>query len=166
MTGREPLAFDPIERAGLLWEKHVGEASAMRLATSVMRVQRLLITEFDRVLKPFDITFARYEVLRLLSFSREGRLPLSIIGERLMVHPTSVTNAIDRLVAAGLVARIPDDEDRRRVFASLTANGEQVLNWGTKALTDIVFGVGALTMGERDQMFGALRTIRSDDFQE
>jgi len=166
MTGRERLDFDPIERAGTLWEKHVGEASAMRVATSVMRVQQLLSAEFDRVLKPFDITFARYEVLRLLSFSREGRLPLSVIGQRLMVHPTSVTNALDRLVASGLVARKPDDEDRRRVFASLTEDGRRVLQYGTKALTDIDFGLGALTVGERDQMFGALRTIRSVDFED
>jgi DNA-binding MarR family transcriptional regulator len=166
MTGRERLDFDPIERAGLLWEKHVGEASAMRLATSVMRVQQLLGAEFDRVLKPFGITFARYEVLRLLSFSREGRLPLSIIGERLMVHPTSVTNAIDRLVASGLVERTPDDQDRRRVFASLTSDGKRVLKQGTKALTDIEFGLGALTTAERDQIFRALRTIRAADFED
>lgn len=166
MTGRDRLDFDPIERAGVLWEKHVGEASAMRVATSLMRVQQLLNAEFDRVLKPFDITFARYEVLRLLSFSREGRLPLSIIGQRLMVHPTSVTNAIDRLVAAGLVARVPDDEDRRRVFASLTPAGKRVLKQGTKALTDIEFGLEALTKDERDQTFAVLRTIRAVDFDD
>ena len=166
MSGRERLDFDPIERAGALWEKHVGNASAMRVATSVMRVQQLLSAEFDRVLKPFDITFARYEVLRLLSFSREGRLALSVIGERLMVHPTSVTNAIDRLVASGLVARVPDDEDRRRVFASLTPEGKRVLTRATKALTDIDFGLGALSAAERDQVYGAFRILRATDFRE
>lgn len=164
MTGRERLDFDPIERAGVLWEKHVGDASAMRVATSIMRVQQLLNAEFDRVLKPFDITFARYEVLRLLSFSREGRLALSIIGERLMVHPTSVTNAIDRLVVSGLVARVPDDEDRRRVFASLTPEGKRVLTRATKALTDIDFGLGALSASDREQVYDAFRAVRSADF--
>ena len=165
MTGKEPLPFDPIERAGELWEKHVGDASAMRVATSVMRVQQLLLAEFDRVLKPFDITFARYEVLRLLSFSREGKLPLMVIGQRLMVHPTSVTNAIDRLVASGFVERTPDEEDRRRVFASLSPEGRRVLNRATKALTDIDFGLGAVTATDRDQIYAALRTIRATDFQ-
>jgi len=164
MVGKERLDFDPIERAGVLWEKHVGDASAMRVATSVMRVQQLLGAELDRVLKPLGITFARYEVLRLLSFSREGRLPLNVIGERLMVHPTSVTNAIDRLVASGFVARTPDDEDRRRVFASLTSSGERVLELGTKALTDIEFGLTALSTDDRDQVYAALRTVRSSDF--
>ena len=129
-----------------------------------MRVQQLLIAEFDAVLRPLDLTFARYEVLRLLSFSREGRLPLSIIGERLMVHPTSVTNAIDRLVASGLVARTPDDQDRRRVYASLTPDGKRVLRRATKALMDIDFGLAALDEPERERLFKVLRAVRSPDF--
>ena len=44
-----------------------------------------------------------------------------------MVHPTSVTNAIDRLEAQGLVKRLPDAADRRRTFAELTAEGKDVL---------------------------------------
>lgn len=165
MTGKEPLPFDPIQRAGELWEKHVGDASAMRVATSVMRVQQLLLAEFDRVLKPFDITFARYEVLRLLSFSREAKLPLKVIGQRLMVHPTSVTNAIDRLVASGFVERTPDAKDRRQVFASLSPEGRRVLRRATKALTDIDFGLGAVAVADRDQIYAVLRTIRATDFQ-
>jgi DNA-binding MarR family transcriptional regulator len=165
MVGRQPLPFDPIERAGLLWEKHVGDASSMRVATSIMRVQQLLLSEFDRALKPLGITFARYEVLRLLSFSREGRLPLSVIGERLMVHPTSVTNAIDRLVLSGLVVRTPDHEDRRRVYASLTSDGKRVLRRATKALMDIDFGLTALDAGDRAQLFDVLRSVRSPDFE-
>ena len=166
MGDRGPLPFDPIERAGVLWEKHVGDASSMRVATSIMRVQQLLLGEFDRVLKPLDLTFARFEVLRLVSFSREGRLPLSIIGERLMVHPTSVTNAIDRLVASGLVARIPDDQDRRRVYASLTSDGKRVLRRATKALMDIDFGLAALKGSDRAQLFDVLRSVRASDFSD
>ena len=165
MADTEPLPFDPIERAGILWEKHVGDASSMRVATSIMRVQQLLIAEFDGVLKPLDLTFARYEVLRLISFSREGRLPLGTIGERLMVHPTSVTNAIDRLAASGFVERTPDDADRRRIYASLTTSGKRVLRRATKALMDIDFGLTALDGPERERLFGVLRTVRATDFE-
>jgi DNA-binding MarR family transcriptional regulator len=164
MVDKPLLAFDPIARAGELWERHVGDASAMRVATSIMRVQQLLLGECDRALKPHGITFARYEVMRLLSFSREGRLALSVIGERLMVHPTSVTNAIDRLVASGLVERTPDAEDRRRVFASLTKEGMTVLRQATKALMDAEFGVGVLSADERDRLYEMLRPIREADF--
>lgn len=166
MADRVRLPFDPIERAGELWEERIGEASAMRLATSIMRVQQLLLAEFDRVLRPFGITFARYEVLVLLSFSRDGRLPLSKIGERLMVHPTSVTNAIDRLVDQQLVARTTDEADRRRVLASLTSEGERVLKEATTALTDIDFGLGELSRRDRQEAYRILRAVRAGDFEE
>ena len=74
-----------------------------------------------------------------------GSLPLSKIGERLMVHPTSVTNAIDRLEAQGLVKRLPDAADRRRTLAELTATGKDVLAAATKALMAIDFAIEGLS---------------------
>lgn len=164
MSERNRLPFDPIERAGDLWSERIGDASAMRLATSIMRVQQLLIGEFDRVLRPFGITFARYEVLVLLSFSRTGQLALSRIGERLMVHPTSVTNAIDRLVDQDLVRRDVDPADRRRVLASLTPEGERVLESATTELMTIDFGLGSLGASEREHAYELLRLVRAPDF--
>src|SRR5947199_7798106 len=55
------LPFDPIERAGEIWEATWGPASAMRVATSVMRVQQILIGRYDEILRPHGLTFARYE---------------------------------------------------------------------------------------------------------
>ncbi|NLC98337.1 MAG: MarR family transcriptional regulator [Actinomycetales bacterium] len=154
------LEFDPIERAGELWAEQVGDATAMRFATSVMRVHQVLLSQFDAVLKPHQITFARYEVLRLLSFSSSGKLPLSKIGERLMVHPTSVTSLIDRLEQQGLVHREHDQRDRRRVLASLTPAGKHVLEAATSALSDVNFGLDALTAEQQDLGYELLRTFR------
>jgi DNA-binding MarR family transcriptional regulator len=154
------LPFDPIERAGETWEKRFGPASAMRAATSVFRVQQILLARFDEALKPHDLTFARYEVLVLLTFSRTGELPLKVIGSRLMVHPTSVTNAIDRLVAAGYVARRPNPDDGRGVLAGITERGRAVVQTATRALTDLDFGLGDLPEAERQSLFDVLRRVR------
>ena len=135
------LPFDPIERAGETWEQRFGPASAMRAATSVFRVQQILLARFDEVLRPHELTFARYEVLVLLTFSRTGELPLKVIGSRLMVHPTSVTNAIDRLVAAGYVSRRPNPDDGRGILAGITDSGRAVVETATAALTDLDFGL-------------------------
>lgn len=161
MPDQPHLPFDPIERAGELWEGHFGPAGAMRAATSVMRVQQLLLSALDARLRPLGITFARYEVLVLLTFARSGALPLSKIGERLMVHPTSVTNAIDRLVAQGLVTRATDGSDRRRVLASLTELGEEVTREATAALTAIDFGIDGLTAEETEELYALLRRMRA-----
>ena len=94
------LPFDPIARAAETWEQRFGRSDAMAAVTSIMRAQQILLAELDAVLRPHGLTFARYEALVLLSFSREGALPMRVIGERLMVHPTSATNTIDRLERA------------------------------------------------------------------
>jgi len=154
------LPFDPIERAGETWEKRFGPASAMRAATSVFRVQQILLARFDEVLKPHELTFARYEVLVLLTFSRTGELPLKVIGSRLMVHPTSVTNAIDRLVAAGYVRRRPNPDDGRGVLAGITEEGRAVVETATTALTDLDFGLGDLSEADRASLFDTLRRVR------
>jgi len=154
------LPFDPIERAGESWEQHFGPASAMRAATSVFRVQQILLARFDEALRPHGLTFARYEVLVLLTFSRTGELPLKVIGSRLMVHPTSVTNAIDRLVAAGYVDRRPNPDDGRGVLAGITDDGRAVVPVATRELTGLDFGLGDVPDAELDTLFEILKRVR------
>ena len=154
------LPFDPIERAAESWEQRFGPAAAMRAATSIFRVQQILLARFDEALRPHELTFARYEVLVLLSFSRTGRLPLKVIGSRLMVHPTSVTNAIDRLVAAGYVDRRPNPADGRGVLAGITDRGRAVVEVATQALTALDFGLADLDDAGLETLFELLRRVR------
>ena len=65
----------------------------------------------DAVLRPLDLTFARYEILRLLSFSQAGAMPMTRLGSLLQVHPTSVTSAVDRLERQGFVERMRREDD-------------------------------------------------------
>ena len=109
------LGFDPIARAREQWvEQGWGPAAdGMAAITSLMRAHQIVLARVEATLKPLGVTFARYEVLMLLWFSRRGSLPMKVIGSRLQVHPTSVTNAVDRLEDAGLVTRSTHPEDRR-----------------------------------------------------
>jgi DNA-binding MarR family transcriptional regulator len=154
------LPFDPIERAGALWQVNFGPAGAMRVATSIMRAQQLLLTRFDRILKPYGLTFARYEALVLLSFSRAGELPLSVIGERLMVHPTSVTNTVDRLVTQQFVQRRRNPRDGRGVLAGLTPAGRSTVKRATMDLMADGFGLTSYDESQLDTLFGLLRELR------
>jgi DNA-binding MarR family transcriptional regulator len=154
------LPFDPIARAARTWEREFGSASAMRVATSVMRVQQILLARYDAALKPYGITFARYEALVLLRFARTGALPLKIMGERLMVHPTSVTNIVDRLVSAGFVERLPNPADGRGVLARLTDEGRHVVERATRDLMAIDFGLDVLDDAARDLVYEQLRAVR------
>lgn len=164
---RSPLPFDPVDRAGDIWQERWPEAgphvfAAMRAVTSIMRAHQVLLSVLDAQLRPFGVTFSRYEALVLLSHSRHGALPLSKIGERLQVHATSVTNVIDRLEAAGLVTREPNPRDGRGTLACLTERGAQVYREATIALNGTLFGLGALDQSDLENLFVVLRTLRAD----
>jgi DNA-binding MarR family transcriptional regulator len=157
------LPFDPIARASQLWRDRWGReshASSMATATSIMRVQQLLLAQFDAIAGRHGLTFARYEALVLLTFSRDGRLSMSRIGERLMVHPTSATNIVQRLVAQGFVERVPNPADRRGAFAVITDAGRAAMEAVTRDLEAADFGLAMLDAEQHEVMFGLLREVR------
>jgi len=162
------LPFDPIMRAARIWERRFGDSRAMAAATSIMRAQQILLAELDARLRPHGLTFARYEALVLLTFSREGALPLRLIGQRLMVHPTSVTDIINRLERHGLVIRRPNPSDGRGTLAEITAHGRTLAERATRDLMAAEFGVGGYDAAQLDEIFGLLRGLRvaAGDFAE
>ena len=158
---RGRLPFDPIEEAARLWSQHWGELPRMRAVTSLMRVHQLVLMELDELLRPLGLTFARYEVLVLLSFSRRGTLSLGKIGQRLQVHATSVTPLVKRLEAAGLIERLPHPEDGRAVLASITPRGRAVMEQATEAILGAQFALSSLSEDECDALTRLLTSPRS-----
>jgi DNA-binding MarR family transcriptional regulator len=154
------LPFDPIDRAARIWEHRFGPSAAMAAVTSIMRAQQILLAELDTVLRPYGLTFARYEALVLLAFSRAGALPLRVLGERLMVHPTSVTNTIDRLEAEGMVVRRPNPEDGRGRLAEITQRGRDAVRVATRDLMTAEFGMGGYSDEQLGELFSLLRGLR------
>lgn len=157
-----PLRFDPIEEARRQWVDHGWDdaADGMAAVTSVVRAEQLFRTRIDALLAPFELSFARFEVLTLLSFTREGKLPLGKIGVRLQVHPASVTNAVDRLEAQGFVTREAHPNDRRATLAVLTPEGRKIARRAGKVLNDEVFAIVPLSARELTQLFTVLRKLR------
>lgn len=132
---------DPIDEAHSQWVRHgwSDAADGMAMVTSLARVQQLMTERIDAVLRPLELSFARYEVLRLLSFVQFGSMPMTRLGSLLQVHPTSVTSAVDRLVKQGYVERLRREHDRRVVLASITPAGREVVERATDGLNEHVF---------------------------
>jgi DNA-binding MarR family transcriptional regulator len=160
MSSHHPLPFDPIERAARIWQDRIGPAGTMAAVTNVMRVQQILQSAVDAALRPHGLTFARYEALVLLVFSRQGTLPMKVMGQRLQLHPTSVTNIVDRLQADDLVERIGHPTDRRTTLVTITEAGRQRQKTATVALTDIDFGLIGLNDDETAQLTVLLTKVR------
>ncbi|MGI8754831.1 MAG: MarR family winged helix-turn-helix transcriptional regulator [Acidimicrobiales bacterium] len=157
-----PLAFDPIEEAARQWDgQGWAEGRAMQAATSIMRAQQIVLARVDEALRPWSLTFARYEVLVLLHFTKAGALPLGKMGDRLMLHQASITNLVDRLEHQGLVRRAAHPTDRRTTLAELTKEGRTAVKAATKAVVGASLGVSELTERDHRDLHRILRKLRA-----
>ncbi len=160
------MPFDPIAEARRQWERNGwGNVDAMAAATSITRAHQIILGRINEVLAPWGLNFSRFEALALLQFTRDGELPLGKIGERLQVHPASVTNTIDRLEADGLVARVAHPTDRRTTLARITDLGRSAVQEAAQALADVDFGFHGLTddqLARLDTDITALRRSAGD----
>lgn len=154
------LDFDPIDEAARQWGLRWDGVPAMHAVTSLMRVQQLVIGRLDALLKPHRLTFARYEALVLLVFSSRGSLPLGKMGERLQVHPTSVTSIVRRLEGAGLVVRRRHPEDGRAVLAEITDAGRSLVERATHDLVADEFALGTMSDEQLTQLSALLAPVR------
>ena len=156
-------SFDPIEESRRQWLAHGWEdaADGMTTVISVMRIHQLFLARVDAALKPFALTFSRYEVLTLLSFTRAGTLPMSKISARLQVHATSTTNSVDRLEKAGLVARRNHPDDRRTTLVDLTDAGRTLATRATTALNAEVFTAADFVGHDLGALLPHLESLRA-----
>ena len=83
-------------------------------------------------------------------------------------HPTSVTNAVDRLEKAGLVTRVPHPTDRRTTLVEITDSGRRLAVSATEQLNERVFGKPGLAGRDLDSLVAILAGVRrrAGDFDD
>ncbi len=156
------MDFDPIAEARENWtQAGWGEvADGMVAVTSVMRAHQILLARVEAALRPFDLSFSRFELLRLLAFSRQGSLPITKASDRLQVHVTSVTHAIRRLEEGGLVRRVPHPTDGRTTLVEITDLGRKTVGDATETLNREVFSNVGMSDDEMTGLVGAIQSLR------
>ncbi len=166
---RSTLTWDPIAEAHRQWRDHGWEdaADGMAMVTSIMRAQQLMLSRVQEILKPLDLSFARYEMLRLLSFTREGAMPMTSTSVRLQVHPTSVTSTVDRLERDGMVERVANPTDGRGVLVRITDLGRDIVTTATDLLNSQFFARPGMNQSDLDTIVDILARYRqaSGDFE-
>ncbi len=169
MADPTPLPSDPIAEAHRHWQEHgwADAADGMAAITAIVRTQQILLARIEGALKPHDLSFARFELLALLSFTRNGALPMAKASARLQVHPTSVTNAVDRLEAAGLVRRVAHPSDGRATLVEITDDGLGRVRAATATLNSEVFRRPGFSGDDLAELTRILHGFRRDagDFE-
>ncbi|MTE01478.1 MarR family transcriptional regulator [Paracoccus sp. YIM 132242] len=96
---------------------------SQQLSYLIARVNRMVEDDLTRRLQPDGFSIDQFRILKVLDHERP--LAMGELAARVLVEPATLTKIIDRMVSEGLVVRLPDPADRRRVLVSLGPAGER-----------------------------------------
>jgi len=91
----------------------------------VMKAMRALTKYATAGIEETGLGLSDFGVLELLLHN--GPLPVNTIGPMVDLTPGSISIAVDRLVAKGLVSRVESSEDRRVRIVALTPHGKDLI---------------------------------------
>jgi DNA-binding MarR family transcriptional regulator len=105
---------------------------------------RDLLLAHDRIMRELErdltarteINLAQYDVLLRLSEAPRHRMRMRDLADAVLYSTGGFTRLFERMHGAGLVSREPSAEDRRVVFAGLTAHGRRTLRAASQVHLD------------------------------
>jgi DNA-binding MarR family transcriptional regulator len=145
----------------------------------VTETDEALITTFGRVLeastalgqqlgraleRQCGIPHAWFEVLLRISRADAGQISMGTLAQQVALTTGGITRLLDRMIAAGLVRRVPCPTDRRVYFAALTEHGRATLDDAATVhatnLRQAFAGFTAEDLRTFDDLLDRLRTAR------
>ncbi len=135
---------------------------SQKAVVGLLRTTDLLRRRLSDTVAAEGITLQQYNVLRILRGAGKEGLPTLTVAERMIERTPGVTRLLDRLEEAGWVERTRCTDDRRRVLASITPVGLELLARLDHPLAQAEEDAfRALTEGEMEAFLHALETVRS-----
>lgn len=126
---------------------------AIELTKSMDQLEELLARHFAR----FNLSQPRFNALMELRLAGEEGLPLSELGQRMLVSRANITGLIDRLERDGLVTREADPRDRRIIRARITLRAMEMLEMILPVHTELICrAMSPLTADEQRTMVDML----------
>ena len=134
------------------------DSSGTHLWLVLMKAFRAMQPHAERSVEGMELCVSDFRILETLL--NRGPQPVNTIGRRIHLTSGSVTTAVDRLEARGLVVRRPDPSDRRARIVSLTHAGKKCIAgiYGRhKAAMDAA--ADGLTSGERVRLITLIKKL-------
>jgi DNA-binding MarR family transcriptional regulator len=137
------------------------DTAAMGVVLRIQALEKIFGDQAAERLQEFGLHWWQYDVLSALR--RQGSpflLAASELAQAGRLTSGAMTNRIDRLEQAGLVRRLPDPQDRRRVLVQLTEAGLKRVDLATKARFDTAAAaLACLGARQRQQLSDLLRRL-------
>lgn len=128
---------------------------------NLQRTAGWLLRGVEETLRPFGLTHAQYNVLRILAGAGAAGLPCGEVAARMITRDPDMTRLLDRMEKRGHVRRGRAEEDRRIVRVYLTAEGAALLRPLEKPVRDAIRGpLAPLGAAKLEQLTALLEEIR------
>lgn len=137
------------------------DTTGLAVGARVVRIERFIGRVATELVQRFGLNEGELNVLAAL---RRAGAPNALtptdLYKGLLLSSGAMTNRIDRLEERGLVERVRDDEDRRRILVVLTDEGRTVIDEAMDAHVDMLRGtMDVLDDDERETLVGLLRKL-------
>ncbi len=103
------------------------ESEYHKLAVNILYTHGWLVSRLSAVLKPHGLTIAQFNILRILRGQRPHPATITLLQDRMLDKMSDTSRLVERLRAKGLVRRMADTADRRRVAVEITGEGLAML---------------------------------------
>ncbi|GGL93033.1 hypothetical protein GCM10011594_11010 [Nakamurella endophytica] len=124
----QPATVQRTVRDTLRDDRTAPEPVAADQVDAVLAASRVLVAVSARSLSVAEdrVTVGQFRVMVIVE--SRGPIGVNALAEAMGVHPSNATRGCDRLVAAGLLDRRENREDRRQLVLALTAAGRALLH--------------------------------------
>lgn len=141
-------------------QKNSGSDDAYEILRSIRQIVRAVSLHSRRLSSRAGLTVPQLLCLKAIAEAQGQEITASALARQIQVSPGTVTGITDRLVKLGLVARRRRADDRRRVYLTLTDDGQRQHSQAPKPLQEqFIERLGTLDPGERDAILGALQRV-------
>ncbi|HIC96755.1 TPA: MarR family transcriptional regulator [Candidatus Bipolaricaulota bacterium] len=107
--------------------RRVLEVPEARLALVLLRLHQGVEALLRRLGEAEGLSPTQVQILSFLSRAHPAYRGVNAVAKRFSIAPATASRVIDNLEGKGLVKRLHDREDRRRVQVELTAKGRRVV---------------------------------------
>lgn len=145
------------------WQRQRPELNAepMGIVLRIQSLAKILGNQAADRLEAFDLQWWQYDVLSALR--RQGKpyiLAATELASEVTLTTGAMTNRIDRLEQNGLIKRLRDESDGRKVLVQLTARGRKLIDSATEARFEVAnTAMRGLNAEQRQQLGDLLRHL-------
>ncbi|NQX82962.1 MAG: MarR family transcriptional regulator [Flavobacteriaceae bacterium] len=131
------------------------------VAVNLLTTHSWYIHQLKKLLMPFDISPAQYNILRILNGAKELPVSASYLKEQVIDKGSNITRLIDKMELKKWVTRCLCETNRRQMDIDITDSGKLVLNKVTKEVDELIKVLYSINEEEAKLVSEILTKIRT-----